>query len=172
VRLNHLKIPYHAIGMKFLLILLILMPLCLGNALAFSGQVIGISDGDTLTVLVDKKTIKIRIAEIDAPESKQAFGTRSKQALSDLCYRVVADVEEVSRDRYGRTVARVSCGGKDVATSQVRGGMAWVYDRYSYPSSPLYPLQEEARVARRGLWADAAPVAPWEWRRNGRSTAQ
>lgn len=158
--------------MKFLLILLILMPLCLGNALAFSGQVIGITDGDTLTVLVNKKSIKIRVAEIDAPESKQPFGTRSKQALSDLCYRVVADVVEVSRDRYKRTVARVNCGGQDVATAQVRSGMAWVYDRYSRPDSPLYPLQEEARVAKRGLWADAAPVAPWEWRRNGRSAAQ
>lgn len=137
-------------------------------AIAFPGKVIGISDGDTLTVLVDKQSIKVRIAEIDAPESKQPFGTRSKQALSDLCYRVLADVVEVARDRYGRTVARVNCGGRDVATEQVRGGMAWVYDRFSSPSSPLYPLQEEARAASRGLWADKAPVAPWEWRRINR----
>lgn len=77
----------------------------------------------------------------------------------------MADVVEVGRDRYARAVARVNCSGQDVATEQVRAGMAWVYDRYSSPSSPLYPLQEEARVARRELWADNAPVAPWEWRR-------
>lgn len=135
------------------------------NALAYPAQVIGIGDGDTITVLVDKTSIKVRIAEIDAPESKQAFGTRSKQSLSDLCYRVIAEVEEVSRDRYGRTVARVNCRGQDVATSQVRSGMAWVYDRYSRPDSPLYALQAEARAARRGLWADGAPIPPWEWRR-------
>ena len=140
--------------------------LCIGKAFAFSGQVIGISDGDTLTVLVDKKPIKIRIAEIDAPESKQPFGARAKQALSDICFRAVADVVEVARDRYGRTVARVSCGGQDVATSQVRAGMAWVFDRYSRPDSPLYPIQDEARAARRGLWADKDPVPPWEWRQS------
>ena len=152
--------------MKFHFILPILLSLCSGNALAFSGQVIGISDGDTLTVLVDKKPIKIRIAEIDAPESKQPFGARSKQSMSDLCFRSVADVVEVARDRYGRTVAKVNCGGQDVATSQVRAGMAWDYDRYSRPDSPLYAEQAAAKDARRGLWADKDPMAPWEWRRN------
>ncbi len=151
--------------MKRLSILPLLFILGMGEVVAFTGKVIGISDGDTLTVLVDKKPIKVRIAEIDAPESKQPFGARSKQALSDLCYRAIADVVEVARDRYGRTVARVNCGGRDVATEQVRNGMAWVYDRYSSPSSPLYPLQEEARAARRGLWADKDPVPPWEWRK-------
>jgi endonuclease YncB( thermonuclease family) len=150
--------------MKSPLILQILLTLFIGNVFAYPAQVIGISDGDTLTVLVDRKPIKVRIAEIDAPESRQPFGTRSKQALSDLCYREMADVVEVARDRYGRTVARVSCGGQDVATSQVRAGMAWVFDRYSRADSPLYGLQAEAKATRRGLWAEAAPVAPWEWR--------
>lgn len=158
--------------MKNLLFLSILLSLFFGNALAYPGQVIGISDGDTLTILVDKKPIKIRIAEIDAPESKQPFGTRSKQALSDLCYRVMADVVEVSRDRYGRTVARVNCGGQDVATSQARSGMAWVYDRYSTADSPLYGEQAAAKAARRGLWADPEPMAPWVWRKNGRKPSQ
>jgi micrococcal nuclease len=153
--------------MRLLILLFLLVPI-VGETANFNGQVIGVSDGDTLTVLVDKKPIKVRIAEIDAPESKQPFGTRSKQALSGICYRVVADVAEVARDRYGRTVARVNCSGRDVATEQVRGGMAWVYDRYSSPSSPLYPLQEEARAARRGLWADKDPVAPWNYRREKR----
>lgn len=136
-------------------------------AIALPAQVIGISDGDgdTITVLVEKRPVKIRIAEIDAPESRRPFVTRSKQALSDLCYRLVADVVEVSRDRYGRTVTRVSCGGQDVATAQVRGGMVSVYGRYSRPDSPLYAEQAAAKDARRGLWADKDPVPPWEWRR-------
>lgn len=152
----------------------ILAALLLGFAIpaaaaTLEGLVVGVTDGDTLTVLVDRTPVKVRIAEIDAPESRQQFGTRSKQALSDLCYRVVAEVEVIDRDRFERPVARVSCGGQDVATSQVRSGMAWVYDRYSTPNSPLYPLQAEARAARRGLWADRAPVAPWEWRRQKKS---
>lgn len=132
----------------------------------FGGIVISVSDGDTLTVLADRKQVKIRIAEIDAPEFRQPFGTRSKQALSDLCFRSVADVVEVSRDRYGRTVARVNCGGQDVATSQVRSGMAWVYDRYSRADSPLYGEQAAAKAAKRGLWLDKEPVPPWEWRKS------
>ena len=151
--------------MKRLFVIPILLSLCCGNAFSASGQVIGISDGDTLTVLVDKKPIKIRIAEIDAPESKQPFGTRSKKSLSDLCFQALADVVEVARDRYGRTVARVNCGGRDVATEQVRAGMAWIYDRYSRADSPLYAEQAAAKAERRGLWADKDPVPPWEWRK-------
>lgn len=138
-------------------------------AATFEGVVVGISDGDTLTVLVDRTPVKVRIAGIDAPESRQPYGARSKQALSDLCFRVTAEVEVVDRDHYRRPVGRVRCAGSDVATEQVRNGMAWVYDRYSTPNSPLYPLQAEARAARRGLWADQVPVAPWEWRRAQRS---
>lgn len=134
-------------------------------AATFEGVVVGISDGDTLTVLVDRTPVKVRIAGIDAPESRQPYGARSKQALSDLCFRVTAEVEVVDRDHYRRPVGRVQCAGRDVSTEQVRNGMAWVFDRYSAPNSPLYPLQAEARAARRGLWADRAPVAPWEWRR-------
>lgn len=89
------------------LIILLSIP----QALAFPAQVIGISDGDTLTVLVDKKPMKVRIAEIDAPESKQPYGTWSKQALSDLCYCGEAKVAEVSRNRSRRTITGVNCRG-------------------------------------------------------------
>ncbi|MBL8370042.1 MAG: thermonuclease family protein, partial [Burkholderiaceae bacterium] len=71
-------------------------------------------------------------------------------------------------DRYGRTVADVRCAGKDVATEQVRAGMAWVYDKYAKGYEQLYPIQDAARARRAGLWADAEPVAPWEWRAGGR----
>ena len=129
--------------------------------------VIGIADGDTLTARCDSPTvaenIKVRLAEIDAPEKGQAFGNRSKQHLSELCFKKQAEVRSQTKDRYGRTVARVTCDGVDANAEQVRAGMAWVFDKY-VTDRALYAVQDEARAARRGLWADAEPVAPWAWR--------
>ena len=76
----------------------------------------------------------------------------------------MAEVTELGRDRYGRTIGRVSCAHVDANSEQVRRGMAWVYDRYAKQDSPLYALQWEAQGIRRGLWADLRAVAPWEWR--------
>ena len=133
-------------------------------AAAFFASVIGISDGDTLTVLHERQPIKIRIAEIDAPEKKQPFGTRSKQSLSDLCFGKQAEVFPEKTDRYGRTIARVKCEGQDASAHQVQTGMAWVYDRYVTDRS-LYTLQNLARSGRRGLWVEMEAVPPWEWRK-------
>ena len=125
--------------------------------------VIGISDGDTLTVLHDQQQIKVRLAEIDAPEKAQPFGARAKKSLSDMCFGKTADITPQAKDRYGRTVARVRCDGIDANAEQIRRGMAWVYTRYSHDST--FPsLEKEARAARRGLWADDSPIPPWEWR--------
>lgn len=138
------------------------------SAQTFTGQVVSIADGDTLTVLVDgNRQVKVRLAEIDAPEKKQPFGTRSRQALGDLCFRKPAEIKTQTIDRYGRAVARVKCAGRDANAEQVRAGMAWVYDQFVTDRS-LYAVQAEAKAARRGLWADAAPVAPWEWRKSKR----
>jgi len=139
---------------------LLLIPLLNGCA----SKVVAIHDGDTLTVLRDQEQIKVRLVEIDAPETGQAFGNRSKQSLSALCFNKQARLEDKGKDRYGRTLARVYCDGIDANAEQVRRGMAWVYDRYVTDSS-LYALQGEAKEARRGLWIDAEPVPPWEWRR-------
>ena len=132
------------------------------------GLVVSVHDGDTLTVLVGKQQVKVRLAEIDAPELRQAFGQRSRQSLAGLCFQESAKVEQIARDRYGRSVGRVICRETDAGAHQVALGMAWVYDRYSKPDSPLYRLQEGAKAARRGLWADNEPVPPWEWRRGKR----
>lgn len=126
-------------------------------------MVIAIADGDTLTARCDEQNVKIRIAEIDAPEKAQPFGNRSRQHLAALCFKKRATVQPQSIDRYGRTVARVECAGIDASAEQVHAGMAWVFDRYATDHT-LYPLQDEARAAHRGLWGDAMPVAPWEWR--------
>ena len=130
----------------------------------FSGRVVSVADGDTITVLVERQQVKVRLVEIDAPEKAQAFGNRSKQSLSDMCFDKEAQILEKGKDRYGRTLGRVYCVGIDTSAEQVRRGMAWVYDKYVTDHS-LYQLQNEARTANRGLWYDPEPAPPWEWRR-------
>jgi micrococcal nuclease len=138
--------------------------LCALSLSAHAHQVIGIADGDTLTLLVDRKPLKIRLANIDAPEKKQAFGQRSKQSLSDLCWKRDATYAAQTIDKYGRTVAVVTCDGVEANRAQVERGMAWVYPKYN-KNRALPGLQETAQAARRGLWVDKEPVAPWEWRK-------
>ncbi len=137
-----------------------------GTAALIIGLVVAIADGDTLTVLnEDFQQVKIRLAEIDAPEKKQPFGSRSRQSLGELCHEKRAEVRVTDVDRrYKRIVGRVTCAGVDANAAQVRRGMAWVYDRYAKDKT-LYRLQDEARSTGRGLWVDRSPVAPWEWRR-------
>ena len=128
-------------------------------------QVFGVSDGDTIKVRCgEDDQLTIRLSGIDAPEKAQPYGQRSKEALSALCYQVLATITPRTKDRYGRTVADVECLGKDAATEQVRTGMAWVYVKYSKSYEAFSPLQEAAKAARLGLWADPAPEPPWEWR--------
>lgn len=129
---------------------------------------VGISDGDTLKVRCGEpgsyEQVTVRLAEIDAPEKQQAFGNRSKEALSDLCFNQLASIAPTTKDRYGRTVARVKCKGLDSNSEQVRSGMAWAFTRY-LTDPEIARLEQAARGAGVGLWHDAAPVAPWEWRR-------
>lgn len=135
------------------------------------GRVVAVMDGDTLAVLdAGRQEHRIRLAEIDAPEKGQPFGQRSKQSLSGLCFGREAVIEDRGHDRYGRAIGRVSCGRIDTSAEQVRRGMAWVFDRYATDRT-LYAIQDEARAARRGLWSDAAPVPPWEWRAQHRREA-
>lgn len=129
----------------------------------YEGKVIGVSDGDTLTVLISGRQMKVRLAEIDAPEKRQAFGERSKQSLSDLVYGKQVKVKKQDRDRYGRIVGRVYARGLDVNAEQVKRGMAWIYRQYNRDRS-LLALEHEARGAKRGLWIDPNPIPPWKYR--------
>jgi endonuclease YncB( thermonuclease family) len=134
------------------------------------GRVVGITDGDTLTLLTpERREVKIRLAEIDTPESRQPYGTRARQVLSDLAFRRDVRVDVQDTDRYGRTVGRVHAGRVDVNAEMVRRGAAWVYRRYSRDPA-LLVLEEEARQARRGVWAlpESQRTPPWEWRRERR----
>ena len=131
--------------------------------------VVGISDGDTLTARCGTEgsyeQIKVRIHAIDAPERSQPYGNRSRESLSDLCFKQQAKIRREDTDRYGRTVASVECQGKDVAAHQVRKGMAWVYTRYAKNRPDLVPLERKAREQRMGLWQDSDATPPWAWRR-------
>ncbi|KQW36840.1 thermonuclease family protein [Rhizobacter sp. Root404] len=128
--------------------------------------VVGISDGDTIKVrCADQPQKVIRLAEIDAPEKAQAFGQRSKEMLSTLCFKKQAEIRPSTRDRYGRTVARVICTGTDANAAMVRSGMAWAYTRY-LTDPKIQAMEIVAHRERLGLWADANPVPPWEWRKS------
>jgi endonuclease YncB( thermonuclease family) len=135
----------------------------------FSGRVVSIADGDTLTLLTaEKKQIRIRLAEIDAPEKAQPYGNRAKQELSDLVFGKTVEVVYVDTDRYGRTVGRVYVGNVDVSAELVRSGAAWVYREYNTDRS-LLAIESEARGAKRGLWGlSEGAIPPWEWRRGER----
>jgi micrococcal nuclease len=137
-------------------------------ASAFEGKVIGVADGDTITVLRDHQPEILRLNGIDTPESGQAFGNRAKQFTAQLAFGQIVQVIARDQDRYGRTVADVVLAdGRSLNHELVRAGYAWWFRRYSSDAT-LATLESEARAARRGLWADPHPVAPWEWRQGQR----
>lgn len=135
-----------------------------------NGKVVGVSDGDTITVLDSAKSQhKIRLVGIDAPEKAQAFGQASKKTLSDLVFSKDVVISWEKRDRYQRILGKVFLNDKDICFEQVKLGMAWHYKQYQRDQSPedriKYSLaEEEARKNRRGLWADESPMQPSEFR--------
>jgi endonuclease YncB( thermonuclease family) len=141
-------------------------------AAVFSGQVVGVSDGDTLKVLdSEKKVHTIRLMGIDAPEKSQAFGQRSKQSLASMVFEQKVQVQWDKRDKYGRIVGQVRThSGEDVCLMQIQRGMAWHYKQYMSEQLPadktVYAQAESrARVEMVGLWTDASPTPPWVWRK-------
>jgi endonuclease YncB( thermonuclease family) len=167
------------------MIRLLLIPLVLAAQPAFAqslaGRVVGVSDGDTVTVLdVDHRQHKIRVAGIDAPEKKQAFGQRSKANMSALVFNREVDIVGNKRDRYGRTVAKVMVAKPDCLSAdcpktedaglrQIEGGLAWWYRKYAKEQSRQDRADYEAAELRArsqaiGLWSEKDPEPPWEFR--------
>jgi micrococcal nuclease len=135
----------------------------------FSGKVVRVADGDIITVRHLGQDEKIRLAGIDCPERKQAFGTRSRQFTSKLVFGNVVTVEVETVDRFGRTVGEVILpDGRSLNQELVRAGYAWWFRQFS-DDETLGQLEEEARMFRRGLWAESNPIPPWEFRRLQRS---
>lgn len=137
-------------------------------AATFSGKVVGVSDGDTITVLKGKAPVIVRLYGIDCPESHQDYGTQAKKATSALAFGKVVFVEAIDRDRYGRTVGVVTLPGKvNLNQELVKQGMAWWYREYAPKSKELPKLEDQARKAKIGLWSQPNPTPPWDFRKNG-----
>ncbi|EBG5498790.1 micrococcal nuclease [Salmonella enterica subsp. enterica] len=148
---------------KLISLLIFLCPVIV-QAAELNGKVIHVLDGDTIEVLQDNKPVRIRLANIDAPEKKQAYGRWSTSQLKDLLGAQPVTVTYTQTDRYGRIIGRVfTTNGIEANRFMVKSGAAWIYERYN--TDPALPgLQVEARLEQRGLWADVNPVPPWEWR--------
>ena len=157
--------------MKKLLLIFVLFLSNIVNAKTIEGLVVGVADGDTITLLDQQKnTYKIRLQGIDAPEKKQAFGEKSKQSLHDLVHGKQVHVEYDKEDKYGRTVGKVTLGDLDVCLQQLVLGMAWHYKKYQNEQSAndraVYSDTElKSKSLRLGLWADDTPMPPWEFRK-------
>ena len=139
------------------------------RAQTLTGKVIGIADGDTFTLLTaQKEQKKIRLAEIDCPESGQPYGKKAKEILSQLIFSKEVRVVQTDLDHYGRIVARIYQGTTDINAEMIRQGAAWVYREYARDQT-LYTLEEDAKAAKAGLWSlpMAQQVPPWQWRRTG-----
>ena len=137
-----------------------------------TGKVVKIADGDTLTLLAGKTQIKVRLEGIDTPERAQPFGRKAGQALANRVFGKVVQVDDLGRDRYGRTLGIVRLGKRNINLELVREGWAWWYRKYAPKNKELASAEEAARKAKRGLWADARPIPPWDWRQSGRERRQ
>jgi len=134
------------------------------RAEVLEGRITHVGDGDSLSICVERREVRIRLLNIDAPEYKQPFGVESRQSLAELCANKVARVSWTKKDRYGRRLGQVSCDGIDVNAEQVRRGLAWV-SRLELPDESFLVAERSARTARIGLWIDGNAVPPWKWRR-------
>jgi endonuclease YncB( thermonuclease family) len=137
---------------------------CVAQGAEFTAKVVVVLDGDTVMVQRKGGLVKIRLAEIDAPEKAQIFGETSKNSLSDMVLGKQVKVSSQAMDKYGRMVANLGLDGLDVNAEQIRRGMAWEYSHF-HGNKELVALQEEAKQVPRGLWALSDPMPPWEWRK-------
>jgi len=156
--------------MRTTLLFALIITHCLAQAGTLTGRVVRVSDGDTIVVLdAGNGQHKIRLTGIDAPERGQAYGTKSKDHLSDSVAGKFVVVEYEKRDRYERILGKVLLSNEDMNLEQIKAGLAWHYKKYQMEQAPedreLYSQVEiKAREARRGLWHDPEPVPPWEYR--------
>ena len=157
--------------MKKLILVLFLFLSNFATAKTIEGLVVGVADGDTITVLDQQKnTYKIRLQGIDAPEKKQAFGEKSKQSLHDLVHKKQVRIEYDKEDKYGRIVGKVTMEDMDICLQQLVLGMAWHYKKYQSEQSvsdrAVYSDTElKSKSLKLGLWTDDTPMPPWEFRK-------
>ena len=154
--------------MKTLLPILLLLATFTTQAATFTGKVVGVSDGDTITVLAaGNKQFKIRLLAIDTPEGGQAFGDKAKQALSQKVFGKVVQIHWEKRDHYNRVLGHIIIGKRWINYEMVAEGWAWHYKQYD-KDKRFADAEVKAKAAKKGLWAGPNPVAPWDWRRENR----
>ncbi len=144
------------------------------HSAVLAGRVVGITDGDTLTLLdANNRQHTIRLAEIDTPERGQPYANKARQALSALVFQKQVSVRVVDVDKYDREVGRIYVGDTDVSAELIRQGAAWAYRDYLRDES-LLAIEAEAKAAKRGIWglSESQQVPPWEWRRLNRDQAK
>ncbi len=157
---------------KLLLFLAVSIPI-FAQAEIINGKVVGVSDGDTITILDSSNTqYKIRLSGIDSPEKKQAFGQKSKENLSRLVFAKIVDADCSKKDRYQRFICKITVNGVDANLEQLKDGFAWHYKAYQRDQiesdRQLYANAEDvARDGKKGLWSEANPIEPWEFRKMG-----
>jgi endonuclease YncB( thermonuclease family) len=172
--MNTSRVPQRLIRYRLLVwgfvLSLLGAPAAGSGAAVWTGRVVGVADGDTLTVLHDGRGEKIRLYGIDTPEKHQDFGRSAKEFTAQMVFGKAVTVEAVAVDRYGRTVACVSVDGLCLNEALVRSGYAWVYRSFCRSSrcAGWQQAEQAARESRIGLWSMPGPVPPWEYRRAAR----
>ncbi|MBS1548575.1 MAG: thermonuclease family protein [Bacteroidetes bacterium] len=154
-------------ALRFTFVVLFFIQFTLSQSI--TAKVVAVKDGDTVGILWNGKEQAIRLAHIDCPEKKQAFGSSAKKFVSDFCFgKTVQIVIAGKPDRNGRWIAEIYYNHQNLNKELVRNGLAWHYIKYS--NSDVYAtLENIAREKRIGLWQDQYPIAPWEWRKSKKS---
>jgi micrococcal nuclease len=138
----------------------------LAETVTFQAKVIGVCDGDTITILHDRSPEKLRLASIDCPEKKQPFGKQARQFTSDQVFGQPVTIEATGHDRYRRTIATVrTADGRVLNDELVKAGLAWWFRQYAPDDTHLAALEQQARDQHLGLWSAPNPIAPWDWRK-------
>lgn len=166
--------PAHTARLLLVLVAALLLMAATACAGPITARVVSVHDGDTITVLTpEKRQIKIRFAEIDAPELAQPYGKKAKQLLSRMVFGKEVSITPITTDPYRRIVARVFQGNRDINLAMVQSGATWAYRQYLTDPS-LLEAEAEARNARTGLWALQPDqiMPPWTWRHATRRSAR
>jgi endonuclease YncB( thermonuclease family) len=144
------------------------LPSSEGSAKGFTGQVVGVLDGDTMEVLHDNRRERIRLNGIDCPEMGQSYGMNAKEATSELVFGKEVTLHTHGKDKYGRIIADMLLSdGTNVNQLLVREGWCWWYRKHAPKDFALKQSEQEAKAAKRGLWNDPDPLPPWVYRRLG-----
>lgn len=150
------------------LIVLFLTFLLATLSFAFSGKVIKVADGDTITVLRDGEKVRVRFYGIDAPEKKQEYGIKSLDVLKKMIDGKIVEIDVKDKDQYGRVVGEVYYNKKNINLYMLETGNAWWYKQYSKGNLEYAKAEEKAKIEKLGLWKEKNPTPPWEFRKKNK----